>query len=202
MTEDRRRPLADISPSEVATRSSRFSSEPCGYTRIFVFMALTKNKKSEILADLSGTLGKTASAVFVGFTGLTVHEANELRAGLKKEGVKYAVFKKTLLKRALSEQGYAGDMPELPGEVAMAHLAEGEDVTAPARSLQTFVKKFKDKLAFLGGVLENKFLDQSEITNVAHIPALPALQGMFANVINSPLQRFAIALSEVAKKQV
>ncbi|MDE2079510.1 MAG: 50S ribosomal protein L10 [Patescibacteria group bacterium] len=162
-------------------------------------MALTKNKKSEILAKLSDTLAGTASAVFVSFTGLTVHEANELRAGLKKEGVKYAVVKKTLLQRALSEKGYAGEMPELPGEVAFAHLAEGEDITAPARSLQTFVKKFKDKLVFLGGVLENKFLNQSEITNVAQIPALPVLQGMFANVINSPLQRFAIALSEVAK---
>jgi large subunit ribosomal protein L10 len=162
-------------------------------------MALTKQKKGEILGALTDSLGKTTSAVFVGFKGLTVAEVNELRAALKQEGVKYGVVKKTLLKKALSEKGYEGDMPELPGEVAMAHLAGGEDLTAPARALQTFVKKFKEKLAFLGGVLEGKYLSQSEITVVAQIPATPVLRGMFVNVINSPLQRFAIALSEVAK---
>lgn len=162
-------------------------------------MALTKNKKQEILAGLTDTLGKTASAVFVSFVGLTVHEANELRAGLKKEGVKYAVVKKTLLKRALTEKGYAGDMPELPGEVAMAHLAEGDDLTAPARALQTFVAKFKEKLAFLGAALDGRFLSGVETAAMARIPATPVLRGMFVNVINSPIQRFAIAMSEVAK---
>jgi large subunit ribosomal protein L10 len=162
-------------------------------------MALTKDKKKEILADLSDTLAKTVSTVFVSFRGLTVAEVNELRSALKKEGVKYGVVKKTLLKKALSEKGYGGDMPELPGEIAMAHLTEGEDITAPARALQAFVKKFKEKLSFLGGTLEGKFLNQSEITGVAQIPATPLLRGMFVNVINSPLQRFAVVLSEVAK---
>jgi large subunit ribosomal protein L10 len=162
-------------------------------------MALTKQKKTELLAVLTENLSKTASAVFVGFKGLTVAEVNEMRAALKKEGVKYAVVKKTLLTKALSEKGYEGTMPELPGEVALAHLTEGEDITAPARALQAFVKKFKEKLSFLGGTLEGKFLNQSEITGVAQIPATPVLRGMFVNVINSPLQRFAIALSEVAK---
>ena len=164
-------------------------------------MALTKDKKKDILQGLTESLSKTASAVFVGFKGLTVAEVNELRAALKKEGVKYAVVKKTLLTKALGEKGYTGDMPELPGEVAWAHLTEGEDVTAPARALQIFVKKFKEKLSLLGGALEGRFLSGVEITGVARIPAMPVLRGMFANIINSPIQRFAIALGEVVKKK-
>ena len=162
-------------------------------------MALTKDKKKEILASITESLSKTASAVFVGFKGLTVAEVNDLRAALKKENVKYTVVKKTLLTKALSEKGYTGDMPELPGEVALAHLTEGEDVTAPARALQAFVKKFKEKLSLLGGALEGRFLSHLEIAGVAQIPPTPILRGMFANIINSPLQRFAIALGEVAK---
>ncbi len=92
-------------------------------------------------------------------------------------------------------------MPELPGEVAMAHLLEGTDVTAPGRSLQIFVKKFKDKLRFLGGVLEGRFLSQSEMVAIAQIPATPVLRGMFVNIVNSPIQRFVIALGQIAEKR-
>ena len=162
-------------------------------------MAITKTKKASLLASATETLSKTASVAFVSFRGMTVAEVNELRASLKKEGVKYTVLKKTLLKKALDSQSIEGTQPELPGEVAFAYLKEGDDLTAPARSLQSFVKKFKEKLAFLGGVIEGKYLSQSDVKSVATIPALPVLRGMFANVINSPIQRFATALAEVAK---
>lgn len=164
-------------------------------------MALTKDKKKEILRTLTDAFSKTVSIVFVGFKGLMVSEANELRDALKNERVKYMVVKKTLLAKALSEKGYTGAMPELPGEVAMAHLLEGTDVTAPGRSLQIFVKKFKDKLRFLGGVLEGRFLSQSEMVAIAQIPATPVLRGMFVNIVNSPIQRFVIALGQIAEKR-
>lgn len=162
-------------------------------------MAITKAKKVTLLKSATDALASTTSAVFVGFKGLTVAEVNELRGALKKEGVKYTVMKKTLLKKALTEKGLSGDMPELPGEVAMAYLKAGDDLTAPARGIQAFIKKFAGKLALLGGVLESAFLSEAETKNIATIPPTPVLRGMFVNVINSPIQRFAIAMSEVAK---
>ena len=162
-------------------------------------MALTKDKKKQILAAIVDALSKTTSSVFVGFKGVTVAEVNELRGALKKENVKYTVVKKTLLTKALSEKGYEGVLPDMPGEVALAYLTEGDDVTAPARALQAFVKKFKEKVSLLGGALEGRFLSKVEIVGVAQIPPTPILRGMFANIINSPIQRFAIAMSEVAK---
>lgn len=162
-------------------------------------MAITKQKKATILSQLGDVMKQTASGVFVSFKGLTVSEVNELRAELKKESVKYQVVKKTLLKRALNDKNLSGDMPSLDGEVAFAYLADGDDLTAPARALQSFVKKFKEKLAFLGGFIDGKYLSQDETKVVALIPGVQTLRGMFANVINSPRARFAVALSEVAK---
>ena len=162
-------------------------------------MAITKAKKESLLKGATESLANAIAVVFVSFKGLTVAEVNDLRTTLKKDGVKYTVLKKTLLKRVLDAKGYAGSMPDLPGEVAFAYLSQGDDITAPARNLQTFVKKFKEKLGFLGGVLENKYLTKEEITSVALIPAIPVLRGMFVNIINSPIQRFAIALNEIAK---
>ena len=53
----------------------------------------------------------------------------------------------------------------------------------------------------LGGVFEDAFADAPKMTSIATIPPMQALRGMFVNIINSPIQRFAIAMSEVAKKR-
>lgn len=166
-------------------------------------MAITREKKVELLKKLKDIVTDATSIAFVHFKGLTVHEANELRTALKKEGVGYIVAKKTLLKRTLDEAKVEGDLPSLDGEVAFAYLptAEGEDMTAPARNVGEFVKKFKDRLTFLGGVVENRFLSKTEIETVAAIPPTPVLRGMFVNIINSPIQRCAIALQAIADKK-
>lgn len=166
-------------------------------------MAVTKAKKQELLAQLKGAVESAVSIAFVHFRGMTTKEIDEVRAALKKEGVRYTVVKKTLLTRALNEAGISGDLPSLDGEVAMAYLSRdaGEDVSAPARGLNEFVKKFKEKFVLLGGVLEQRFLSKADIETYAAIPPVPVLRGMFVNVINSPIQRFAIALGEVSKKK-
>lgn len=167
-------------------------------------MAITKAKKAEILTELTAAIKQATSAVLVSFTKLTVKEADELRAALKKEGMRYKVVKKTLLSKSLKDAGISGDEPALVGEVALVYLPKdaGEDSTAPARGIQEFVKKFKDKLVFLGGVMDGAFASREAIVAIATIPPVSVLRGMFVNVINSPIQKFAIGLGEVAKKKV
>ncbi len=165
-------------------------------------MAITRKKKEEILTKITEAMKNAASAVFIGFKRLTVAEVTALRSELKKDGVRYMVLKKTLLKKALAAKAPSGTLPELPGEVAVVYLENGDDITAPARGIQGSMKKLKEKLVFLGGVLEGKYLSMGEVVQIATIPPIPVLRGMFVNVINSPLQRFAIALGEVTKKKV
>lgn len=166
-------------------------------------MAITREKKANILASLKDVTDSSVAMAFVHFKGLTVAEVNDLRSELKAEGVRYTVVKKTLLKRALTDAGIQGEMPDLPGEVAFAYLPEsaGDDLTAPARSLNVFVKKYKEKLMFLGGVVENRFLTKEETAEIAAIPPVPVLRGMFVNVINAPIQGLAIALNQIAEKR-
>jgi large subunit ribosomal protein L10 len=160
-------------------------------------MAISKDKKREIVAKLSDAFKEASAIAFVGFTKFTVKDASRLRAELEKAGVRYYVAKKTLIRRALDERGYTGAMPELPGEVAVAWTTD--EVTAPARGVYEFGKKLKGALSLLGGVFGGAFLDAKGVTVIATIPPMIVLRGMFANIINSPRARFAIALGEVAK---
>ena len=162
-------------------------------------MAISKDKKREIIAKLNAAFTEAKSIAFVSFNALKVSDASAIRKGLKKDGVKYYVAKKTLVKRALGEQGYTGSIPELPGEVAVAWTLE--DPTAPARGVYDFGKKLKGAIALVGGVFEGAFADKEQMTAIATIPPVPVLRGMFVNVLNSPIQGLVIALDKIREKK-
>lgn len=166
----------------------------------FGTMAKTKEQKKEILSRLGEAFDAPAS-VFVHFNGLSVGDETSMRKALRESGVSYFVARKTLMKRALDETKLSGDAPALGGEIAVAYAKDTEDMTAPARGVHAFVKQLGDKLAIVGGVFEGRFMDAAEMNEVATIPPVEVLRGMFANVINSPIQGLVIALNAVAEKK-
>lgn len=161
-------------------------------------MAITKEKKQTILADFSQIVAGAESLVFVQFDKLTVAETIKFRRALRAAGVGYKVGKKTLLKRILAERGYAGTLPELSGEIAVAYST---DAIAPAREVYEFQKKHKERVTLVGGVFEGSYKNKEEMMAIATIPSMQTLRGMFANIINSPIQRFVIALDQIAAKK-
>lgn len=161
-------------------------------------MAKTKQQKVAIVENLSSSLKDAVSTVFVGFKGMNVADDTVMRRGLREAGVKYAVVKKTLLRRALDSMGHASNDAVIDGEVAVAY-GGGDDATAAARLVHEYGKKFAGKLVILGGLFEQKLAPQALMQEIATIPSVDVLRGMFANVINSPRQRFAVVLSKVAE---
>ena len=161
-------------------------------------MAITKQKKEEILAKVEGIVGEASTIVFANFKGLTVAEANELRRGLRAASVGYTVAKKTLIHRALAGLKLEGAEPVLEGEIALAY---GKDELAPARELAPFIKKFPEHLAFAGGVFAGRYVDAQEIRSIAAIPPLQTLRAQFVHVINSPIQKLAVVLDQIAQKR-
>ncbi len=160
-------------------------------------MAITKDKKKAILDKLDG-IKNSESIVFVNFKGLPLAETTAMRRELAKGDVAYYVAKKTLVKKAFTEAGIEGDMPTLDGELAVVY---GNDATGPAREVFAFQKKFDGKVTILGGIFEHKFVDKSQMEEIAKIPSMHVLRGMFVNVINSPIQGFAMAIKAIADKK-
>lgn len=160
-------------------------------------MAITKEKKNQILAKLESIKSDAASLVFVGFNKLGVTDSTAMRSKLREEGVGYFVAKKTLLKRTL-DGAFEGELPSLEGEVAVAYST---DPIAPAQNIRAFEKKYADQVSILGGVFEGVYKSKEEMTEIASIPGLPVLRGMFVNVINSPIQGLAVALNQISEKK-
>lgn len=158
-------------------------------------MAVTKAKKEEVLAKLETIKKDSDSIVFVHFNGLPVKDSTTMRAKLREEGVGFLVAKKTLMKRAFGE-AFEGEMPVLDGEIAVAY---SQDAIAPAQNIKEFAGKYKEQLAIVGGIFQGVFKTKEEMTAIASIPPLQTLRGMFAQLINSPRQRFAVVLSKVSE---
>jgi large subunit ribosomal protein L10 len=170
-------------------------------------MAITKEKKTEVVEKIKSIAKEAKTLVFANFKGLTVAEVTEMRKSLRAQGIGYTVAKKTLLRRGLEAGGFAGEVPALEGEVALAwgpYSAEAtkgeEDELAPAREIGVFVKKFGDHLSFVGGMFGGKFVGKDEIVSISAIPGTEALRAQFVQLINSPLQRFAVVLNAKADK--
>ncbi len=158
-------------------------------------MAITKQKKQEVVAKAKKIANDSSTIAFASFKGLPVNAQNEMRRALRALGVEYSVIKKTLLRRGF-EGNFKGEIPALEGEIAIAY---GADALAPARELAVFVKKYPELLAFEGGVFDGNYVSRDQIISIASIPGIDTLRAQFVQLINSPIQRLAVVVNAIAQ---
>lgn len=164
-------------------------------------MAINKQKKTETVGKLKDIFAKSAAVAFVQFHKLTVKNAEALRRRLREAGAGYFVAKKTLIRKSLEGSSLKGELPTLEGEVAVAYLEKGDDVTAPAREIFGCEKKLEKAVQLIGGIFEGKFIGKEEVLSLAMIPSRQTLLAQCTNLINSPIQRLVVGLREIAKKK-
>jgi large subunit ribosomal protein L10 len=161
-------------------------------------MAITKQKKQEIVSSVKDILAGSKSVVFVNFHKLPVEESTVIRKELRSNGVQFTVAKKTLVKRALSEASNSGNLPELGGELALVY---GVDLLAPSREIFNFQKKLDGRVSILGGIFDGVYKSKEEMESIALIPSQKTLYAQFVNIINSPIQGLVLALNAIAEKK-
>lgn len=155
-------------------------------------MAITRQKKEELVAQLVEKLKNAKSVVFTDYRGLTVEELDDVRNKLRTEGVELKVVKNTLFKIASKEAGI-----ELSENATHNHpfaVAFGmEDEVAPAKITFEYSKK-NDKLAIVGGVLEGKEISDIMVKSLASLPTKEQLYGQLVGTISAPLSGFVNVL--------
>lgn len=159
-------------------------------------MAITKDKKKEIVSKLKNIFDDAKTIVFVNFHGLGVGDTTAIRKELRKNNIGYFVAKKTLIGKALDGKKIGGETPKLDGELSLVY---SKDELSPAREIYNFCKKYKEKLVIMGGIFGDEFADKDKINELAQIPDMLVLRGQFANIINSPIQRIVTVLSKIVE---
>ena len=155
-------------------------------------------KKAEQVAAVAEQFKNASSVVVVDYLGLTVEEATNLRAELRKAGVQFSVIKNSVLTRAAKEAGLEGmeDIFKGPSAVAFSN----EDVVAPAKILADFAKKI-EALEIKAGVIEGKVSTREEIEALAKLPSREGLLSMLLSVLQAPVRNTALAIKAVADQK-
>lgn len=155
-------------------------------------MSKTKQQKIETVEALGKGFKDSKSVVFANFQGLSVAEVDELRGACRAENIQVLVAKKTLVKRACEEAGYEVDPKTFEGGIVTFFSVDDE--VAPARVVNDFAKKHS-VVSIFGGVLENKFIDASYVSNLATLPSKQELLGQLVGSLNAPVSGFVNVLA-------
>lgn len=173
-------------------------------------MAISKEKKSQILDSLDDKFGRAKSLVFVRNEGLTASDNHEVRTACHENNLDYVVAKHTLIKIAAEKHDIQLDSEVLNGPVGV--IFGYEDEVVPASTAFKFTKNDDAKLTFTGGVLGKDVNSAAQVIALAKLPSreqllatlLARLNGPisgFANVCAGPLRGFAQVVKAISEQK-
>lgn len=155
-------------------------------------MAVSKAKKSEILAKLEGNFQKSKAAIFVNFQGMTVDDTVKLRKFLKTSDVDYQVAKKTLM-RLMAQNAKVDSFDDSVLEGSIGIIFGYTDEVSLAKMVKGQTKQF-DKLKIVAGIIENKMVDANTVNTLASLPSREELLAKLVGTMLSPLRGFVGSL--------
>ncbi len=147
-------------------------------------MAISKDKKTTLVADLTELLKDSKMVVYAKYQGLTVAELQELRKLARESDIKIRVVKNRLVKVAMKEiAAYKDtDNSNLVGQLL---YAVGSDEDFDAAKVLTKFAKTHDKIELVGGFNgEGASLSKEEVTTLG---SLPTKNELIAQVVDTLL---------------
>jgi len=172
-------------------------------------MALSRAKKNELLEGYEAELASATHAFVVGFKGISVVQATDLRSRIRAKGGQYVVVKNTLARRAVAGHPLEQVREHFKGPTAIAF---GGDPVGIAKVLTDFAKE-TPVLEFKGGLVEGQLVAANQVAEIALMPSRDELLAKLLYLLQSPISRFvrvlaasgpqrlAIVLDQVAKKK-
>lgn len=163
-------------------------------------MAITKERKEELVSTYTELLGKTDGFILAEYKGLSVAQINELRRRLAGAGGTYSVAKNTLFRIALQQNGWVVPTDLLAGPSGVV-FGNG-NLPAVAKVVQTYVKDTPDLFTVKGGVIGNSTFKANELEAVANLPTMDEIRAQLAGIIVAPASQLAGLLASATGQLV
>jgi large subunit ribosomal protein L10 len=158
-------------------------------------MALTKDKKNEVVAEVAALLGSSKMTVVTKYQGTTVKALQSLRREGRNNGTQLKVVKNRLVIKALQQNDALKAVDTAALEGMLLYAFNAEDEVAPAQVIANFAKT-NPTLEFVGAIsAEGKFLTADEVKSLATLPSKNELIGQVVGMLFSPLNDVTNALS-------
>ena len=150
-------------------------------------MAISKDKKNTLVADLTELLDGAKTTVYAKYQGLSVAELQELRKAAREAGVKIKVVKNRLVKVAMGQIAVYKDTDTTGLTGQLLYAVSSEDEVAPAKVLAEFAKTHS-ALSIAGGFNDlGASLSGDEIKALASMPSKNELIAQVVAQLLSPV---------------
>ena len=158
-------------------------------------MALTKDKKNEVVADVLALLDESKMTVVTKYEGTTVKALQQLRRDARDNGTVLKVIKNRLVIKALGQSDALKGVDTSALEGMLLYAFNTADEVAPAQVIANFAK-LNPTLEFVGAIsAEGKFLSADEVKSLATLPSKDVLIAQVLATLLSPVHDVTNALS-------
>ena len=159
-------------------------------------MAISKQRKVEVLAQYQDWLKRSQAVILVEYTGVSMKAMDNIRARVRDAGGEFHVVKNTLARRAFADSGMTVPADYLVKSTAVSFAFTDPAATAKALSDAAKGNEFvKVKGGFVGG----QALNPAEVKALAELPPLPMLRAQLLGVLQAPAGKLVRTIAEPAR---
>lgn len=159
-------------------------------------MAVSKERKQEVLATYDEWLKKSQSVILVEYTGAKMKDLDGIRAKVRESGGEFHVLKNTLARRAFAANGM-----EFPKDYLVKSTAVSFAFTDPASTAKALTEamKGKDFVKVKGGFMSGQALSAAQVKALSDMPPLPVVRAQLLGVLQAPAGKLVRTLAEPAR---
>jgi large subunit ribosomal protein L10 len=162
-----------------------------------VSLAITKEKKREIVDQYSKWIDQSKALVLTKYIGLTVPEMEQLRRDIREAGGEFHVVKNSLAKLAFEKAGLEIQLEHFLGDTAVGFAFE--DAPSVAKAIVDFSED-TDFIQLKVGYLGDKLVGPEEIVALAKVPPLPVLRAQLLSMLQAPATKLSQILAEPGRQ--
>jgi len=159
-------------------------------------LALSKQKKNEVVEQYKEWLTKSQSVILVEYTGATMKDMENIRSQVRESDGEFHVVKNTLMKLAFEASGFL--IPEGLLENSSAASFAFSDPAATAKALSEAVKGL-DAIKVKGGYIGQEMLNVEHVKALSDLPPLPVVRGQLLGVLQAPAGKLVRTIAEPAR---
>ena len=153
-------------------------------------MALSKDKKHEIVKEVSDLFDGSKLTVVTAYRGTPVKALQTLRREGRESGTVFKVVKNRLVIKALQNIDKFKDADTSALEYMLLFAFNSQDEAAPAQTIAKFAKS-QPTLEFVGAyAADGSFMSAEDVKALAALPGKEQLRAMLVGTIGAPLSGF------------
>ena len=159
-------------------------------------MALSKQKKNEVVEQYKDWLNNCEAVILVEYTGANMKDLENIRRQVRESDGAFHVVKNSLMQLAFDATGYK--IPDGLLDLSSAATFAFSDPAATAKALSDAAVDL-EAIKVKGGFMGDEFLDVAQIKALADLPPLPIVRGNLLGVLQAPAGDLVRTIAEPAR---